>query len=131
MFFLRYLVAELRRRKARLVSASLTHPGAVTDSPARRERRITTCVAPSARAARNGIAADSPASLKRLASIATGGPASSGSAADARSAVRSERGSSIVSWRSTGSPVETSVAIGWRSVPPASTASNRPGESCS
>ena len=113
-------------------AAPASRPGGCAVSPARRERSTSTWVAPSASAARNGIAADSPASRSRRPSSSTGGPASSGSAAEARSASRSDGcvGDPAVQVDGGARRRRRSRADAARSRS-ASTAANRPGESCS
>ena len=113
--------------QARPVASALARDGAPTLSPSRRQRRTRTCVAPSSSAARKGIAADRPASMKSRPWSATGGPASSGRAADARSARRSDRGSTTERCRSTAEPVSTSVATGCGSTGEARTAAKQAG----
>src|SRR4051794_30035762 len=91
--------------------------------PVAAERSTNTWAAPPASAARNGTPPERPASMKRRPPSSTGGPASSGRHAVARRASRSVRSSATWSCRSTGSPVSTSVAIGWSSVGADNTAS--------
>ena len=90
---------------------------AVDRSPARRERSTSTCVAPSASAARNGIAADRPASMQPPPAELDRRPGEQRQRCRAAQREPQRCGRRVIGpWRSTASPVSTSVAIGCSSV---------------